>query len=98
MRLITLTCLAGVLAIGFGGGVAQAATQGVKLPPDKCKAVWQMASPNGETLSKDKAVNYVVNFTMVDTNKDAAIDADEFNKACDAGLIKPDVATTKDIE
>jgi hypothetical protein len=57
-----------------------------------------MASPNGETLSKDKAANYVVNFTMVDTNKDAAIDANEFNKACDAGLTKPDVATTKNME
>jgi hypothetical protein len=30
-----------------------------------------MASPNGETLSKDKATPFVVNYEMVDTDKTA---------------------------
>ena len=32
-----------------------------------------MAAPNGETLAKDKAVPYVANYEMVDTDKDGKI-------------------------
>ena len=32
-----------------------------------------MAAPNGETLAKDKAVPYVVNYEMVDKDKDGKI-------------------------
>jgi EF hand len=40
----------------------------------------------------------VLDFTMVDSNKDGAIDKDEFNKACSAGLVKADEATVKDMK
>jgi hypothetical protein len=36
-----------------------------------------MASPNGDTLSGDQAVSYIVNFQMVDTDKDTTISAAE---------------------
>jgi EF hand len=44
-----------------------------------------MASPNGDALSQDKAVPYVVNFHMVDTDNDGVISADEFKAACGKG-------------
>lgn len=95
MKLATLTCLAGVLA--FGIGAAQAA-EGTPLDSDACKKAWSMASPNGETISKDKAVDYVINFTMVDSNSDAQVDADEFQAACDKGMVKADAVTESDME
>ena len=44
-----------------------------------------MASTNGAALSKDQAVPYIVNFTMVDVNGDGNIKADEFKTACGKG-------------
>ena len=32
--------------------------------------------------SKDKPVPYIIDWTMVDTNKDATIDANEFKAGC----------------
>jgi hypothetical protein len=95
MKLVTLTCLAGVVALGLGG-TAYAAGQ--SLDPSQCNKAWSMASPNGETLDQGKAVDYVINFTMVDSNQDGQISKDEFNAACDKGLVKADAATTKDME
>lgn len=89
MKLATLTCLASVLAMGFGAGVAQAA--------DNCDDAWRIASPNGKTLSEGQTVDYVLNFTMVDSNKDGQIDQAEFGKACGKALIKADAVTEKDM-
>jgi hypothetical protein len=47
-----------------------------------------MASPNGETLSKDKATPFVVNYEMVDTDKDGKISAAEFKTGCGKGWIQ----------
>jgi len=52
-----------------------------------------MASPDGDTIAKGAAVPFVLDFTMVDSNADGAIDKDEFNKACSAGMVKADEAT-----
>jgi len=58
-----------------------------------------MASPNGDTLAQDKAVPFVVNFQMVDTDKDGKISADEFKTGCGKGWIQePDAATVKDMQ
>lgn len=89
MRKATLTCLTVVLAMGLGAGVAQAAVD--------CDSAWRMASPDGKTLSKGQTVDYVLNFTMVDTSKDGQIDQEEFGKACGKGLIKADAVTAKDM-
>ena len=54
----------------------------------KCQGVWKMASPLGDTLSKDKAVPFVVNFQMVDTDQDGLISAAEFKAGCGKGWIQ----------
>jgi hypothetical protein len=65
----------------------------------KCESVWKMAAPEGDTLSEDNAVPFVVNFQMVDTNKDGKVSADEFKTGCSKGWIQhADAATVKDIE
>ena len=53
-----------------------------------------MASPNGDTLAGDKAVPYVVNFQMVDTDKDGKISAAEFKSGCGKGWIQSAYAST----
>lgn len=96
MRLSTLTYLMVLASAGFAGSVAQAAD--VAVPPEKCNAAWSMASPGGDTIAKGAVTPVVLDFTMVDSNKDGAIDQDEFNKACSAGLVKANEATVKDME
>jgi hypothetical protein len=58
------------------------------LNDDQCQAVWKMASPNGATISKDQAVPYIVNFSMVDGDGDGSISADEFKAGCAKGMVK----------
>ena len=48
------------------------------LSPAQCQAVWNMASPNGATISQDEAVPYIVKLQMVDGDGDGKITADEF--------------------
>jgi len=64
----------------------------------KCDSVWKMASPNGDTLSQDKAVPYVVNFQMVDSDKDGKVTQNEFKAGCGKGWIQADNATAKDMD
>lgn len=85
MRLAILT----FTTILIGVASVQAAEKGAPLDDAKCKAVWTIVSPNGAAISKDKPVPYIIDFTMVDTNKDATIDANEFKAGCAAGWIAP---------
>jgi hypothetical protein len=61
---------------------------GAVLDPDKCKAVWSLTEREGDTLSQDKAAPFIVNFTMVDTNKDGKVSQDEFTDGCSKGLVQ----------
>ena len=64
-----------------------------------CQDVWKMASPNGDTLSQDKATPFVVNYEMVDTDKDGKISHAEFQAGCSKGWIqKPDASTINDMK
>jgi hypothetical protein len=85
MRLEILTCAA--ILIGGASG-AQAADKGAPVDDATCQALWTTVSPNGATISKDKAVPYIVDFTMVDTDKDGTVDANEFKAGCKGGLVK----------
>jgi hypothetical protein len=62
------------MGLAGAGSIAQAAD--VAVPADKCAAAWSMASPGSDTLAKGAATPLVLNFTMVDLNKDGAIDVD----------------------
>jgi len=103
MKRLTLTSLALLVSAGFAFAQGTPNTMSAGRPTAvlddaKCKAVWTMASPNGDALSGDKAVPYVVNFHMVDTDNDGTISADEFKAACGKGLIQgADAATVKDM-
>ena len=93
MKLATLTSVALLLSAScaLAQGTPNTMTSGrpsAVLDDAQCQAVWTMASPNGATLSKDQAVPYIVNFTMVDVDGDGNITADEFKAACGKGLVK----------
>jgi hypothetical protein len=91
MRLAVLTCatlLIGAGCICTASGAQAADKPGPALDDAKCQALWTNVSPNGATISKDKVVPYIVDFTMVDTDADGTIDADEFKAGCKGGLVK----------
>jgi hypothetical protein len=92
MRLATLTFVALLVSAGCafaqGTNTMTSGRPSAVLDDAKCQAVWTMASPNGAALSKDQAVPYIVNFTMVDVDGDGDITADEFKAACGKGLVK----------
>ncbi len=94
MRLHAL--MLAIAATGLATGGALAAN--VPVPAEKCNAAWTMASPNGDTIAKGADVPFVLDFTMVDSNSDAVIQADEFNKACSAGKVKANQATVDNMK
>ena len=91
-----LHALIGLTATGLAAGGALAAN--VPVPAEKCNAAWAMASPNGDAIVKGANVPFVLDFTMADSNKSAAIEADEFNKACSAGKVQANEATVKNMK
>ena len=99
--------------LGTGASLAGAGApvpEGSQTPPSsgrpsaplddaKCEGVWKMAAPSGDTLDKDKAVPFVVNFQMVDTDNNGSISQVEFNAGCAKGWIQEaDAATVKDMK
>jgi hypothetical protein len=72
----------------LSAGYALGADKGQPLDYATCRSTWSMVSPNGATISKDKAVPYIIDFTMVDTDHDGTVDANEFTAACQAGWVK----------
>ena len=106
MKLAALTAVAVILSAGyaFAGGGAPV-PEGSQNPPPSgrpsatlddaaCQSIWKMAAPDGDTLSKDKATPFVVNYEMVDTDKDGKISQSEFQTGCGKGWIqKPDAST-----
>src|SRR5215831_2102446 len=93
MKLITLTSLALLVSAScaLAQGTSNTMTSGrpsAVLDDAQCQAIWQMASPNGATISQDQAVPYIVNFKLVDGDGDGKISADEFKAGCGKGLVK----------
>ena len=85
MRLTVLACT----TILIGVASVQAAEKGKPLDDAQCKAAWTIVSPHGAAISKGTPAPSIIDWTMVDTNKDAMIDADEFKAGCAAGWIAP---------
>ena len=83
MRMIILTCAAVLL-----GSVAEAAEKGAPIDGPKCHELWSLASPKGDAITKYRADPYVIDFTMVDTDHDGTIDANEFIGGCKDGWIR----------
>ena len=110
MKLATFSVVAVLFSAGYafaGGGapVPEGSQSGgpsgrpsAVLDDAACQSVWKMASPNGDTLSGDKAVPFIVNFQMVDTDKDGKISAAEFKTGCGKGWVQSaDASTTKEM-
>jgi EF hand domain-containing protein len=111
MKLAIVTSVAVLLSAGYAlAGAGAPVPEGSQTPPPSgrpsaplddaaCQDVWKMAAPSGDTLAKDKAVPFVVNFEMVDTDKDGKISQSEFQAGCGAGWIqKPDASTVNDMK
>jgi hypothetical protein len=64
----------------------------------ECTKAWETAGPDGDTLSKDKASPFILNFQMVDSSKDAKISAEEWKDGCAKGWVSADAATEQDME
>jgi hypothetical protein len=106
MKLATFTAATVLLSAGYafaGGGApvpegsqadASSGRPSAVLDDTKCQSVWKIASPDGDTLSGDKAVPYIVNFQMVDTDKDGKISAAEFKTGCGKGWVQSADAST----
>jgi hypothetical protein len=77
-------------------GGAPSGRPGPVLDESKCKTVWSLTeregrdevTRRGDTLSQDKAAPFIVNFQMVDTNKDGKVTQDEFMEGCKKGLVQ----------
>jgi hypothetical protein len=110
MRLATFAAAAVIASSGyaFAGGGAPVPEGSQKDPPSgrpgkvlteaECTKAWETAGPAGDTLSKDKATPFILNFEMVDTSKDAAISADEWKVGCEKGWVSADAATEDDMK
>ena len=61
---------------------------GAILDDTKCNAVWSMTEREGDALVADKAAPFIVNFEMVDTNKDGKVTEDEFKQGCKNGWVQ----------
>jgi hypothetical protein len=110
MKRVTFAALAIVCTTGYAlaGGGAPVPEGSQKEPPSgrpgkvlteaECTKAWETAGPEGDTLSKDKAAPFIINFEMVDTSKDAQISQDEWKDGCAKGWISSDAQTAKDMK
>jgi hypothetical protein len=110
MKLATLAAAAVLVSAGyaFAGGGAPVPEGSQKDPPSgrpgkvlseaECTKAWETAGPDGDTLSKDKATPFILNFEMVDTSKDATISQDEWKTGCEKGWISADATTADDMK
>ena len=110
MKFATVAAMAVLLSAGsaFAGAGAPVPEGSQKDPPSgrpgkvlseaECTKAWQTAGPDGDTLSKDKATPFILNFEMVDTSKDAMISQQEWKDGCSKGWVSADADTAKDMQ
>lgn len=100
MRVVTGASLAFLLStsVAFAGAGAPVPDKPAGGPPSgrpgailddtKCNAVWSMTEREGDALVADKAAPFIVNFAMVDTDKDGKVSQDEFKQGCKNGWVQ----------
>ena len=71
---------------------------GKVLSEAECTKAWETAGPDGDTLSKDKATPFILNFEMVDTSKDGQISQQEWKDGCSKGWVSADAQTNSDMK
>ena len=110
MKVATLAAAALLASAGYAlaGGGAPVPEGSQKDPPSgrpgkvlseaECTKAWETAGPDGDTLSKEKAVPFILNFQMVDTSNDAKISQEEWKAGCEKGWVSADAATAKDMQ
>ena len=69
---------------------------GPVLDDQKCTAAWEMTEREGDTLVKDKAVPFIVNFEMVDADGDGKVTQNEFKDGCSKGLVQEQASKPAD--
>jgi hypothetical protein len=108
MKLATFTAMAVLLSAGYafaGGGapVPEGSQSGepsgrpsAVLDDAACQSVWKLASADGDTLSSDKALPYILISRWSIADKDGKISAAEFKTRCGKGWVQSaDASTTK---
>jgi hypothetical protein len=87
--------VAAVSVVGMFAGVALADTatnstnSGAQLSQSECTNLWQEANPTGAaTLSQSQSAPYIADFKAANPDGDGSIDLNEWNSACQKGLVK----------
>jgi hypothetical protein len=96
MRLLTLTAI-GAAAMFANVAVANAAmdsSKSTQLSQSECTNLWQQANPgNADKLSESQVAPYITNFKAANPDGDNTIEMDEWNAACQKGLVKSPSST-----
>jgi hypothetical protein len=96
MKLMTLTAI-GVAAMFANVAVANAAmdsSKSTQLSESECTSLWQQANPsNADKLTESQVAPYIANFKAANPDGDNTIEMDEWNAACQKGLVKSPSST-----
>lgn len=57
------------------------------LSESQCNEVWKAAGAEGDSLSKEQARDYVLNFKRVDADDNKKVSQEEFQKGCSKGWV-----------
>jgi hypothetical protein len=90
MRKMKLAVLAVVVLISAASGAQALNKPGSGMTGARCEAAWTTLSPNGAPIFQDELAPYMANadFTILDTDNDGTVDANEFMASCKGGLIE----------
>lgn len=99
MKLLTASAIALLCSTGLAFAAEEPSGRPGKVLDDAaCQKAWQTASPDGDTLSENKARPFILNYEMVDTSKDGAISQEEWQKGCNQGWVSADANTARDMQ
>jgi hypothetical protein len=89
LRLATITGLAIVAGAGFAlAAQGTSGRPGAILDPSQCYKVCSKAVKDGSYVKLQEAGPYIVNFKLVDQNKNGKITKSEWKAACNKGLVQ----------